>query len=107
MALDAIVVIPARDEEARIAACFQALAAQTISSFETIVVLDACADATETVARDAAERLELGVRFVSGPGQGSGPARRLGMDMAAERFLAAGVPNGLIASHGRRHLPGA
>jgi glycosyltransferase involved in cell wall biosynthesis len=59
MALDAIVVIPARDEEARIAACLQALAAQTISSFETIVVLDACADSTERVTTRAAERLGL------------------------------------------------
>jgi glucosyl-3-phosphoglycerate synthase len=97
MALDAITVIPARNEQARIAACLQALAAQTISSFETIVVLDACADSTESVARRTAERLGLTVHFISGPGRGSGPARRLGMDLAADRLLAAGVPNGLIA----------
>jgi glucosyl-3-phosphoglycerate synthase len=97
MALDAIVVIPARDEEARIAACLQALAAQTTAAFETIVVLDACADATEWVTRRTAEGLGLTVEVISGPGEGSGPARRLGMDLAADRLLAAGVPGGLIA----------
>ena len=98
MALDAIVVIPARDEEARIAACLHALAAQTISSFETIVVLDACADATESVTARTAGRLGLAVQLISGPGAGSGPARKLGMDLAADRLLAAGAPDGLIAS---------
>ncbi len=97
MALDAIVVIPARDEEARIPACLRALAAQTISSFETIVVLDACADATATVTRRTAEHLGLSVQLISGPGAGSGAARRLGMGLAAERLLDAGMPNGLIA----------
>ncbi len=97
MALDAIVVIPARDEEDRIAACLQALAAQTVSSFETIVVLDACADATGEVSSRAADDLGLTVRLISGPGAWSGPARRLGMDLAAERLFAAGVPDGLIA----------
>jgi glucosyl-3-phosphoglycerate synthase len=98
MAVDAIVVIPARDEEARIAACLHALAAQTISSFETIVVLDACADATESVTERTAERLGLTVHLIFGPGAGSGPARKLGMDLAADRLLAAGAPDGLIAS---------
>ncbi len=98
MALDAIVVVPARNEEDRIAACLQALAAQTISSFETIVVLDACDDATEEVAEGTAERLGLTLQLISGPGLGSGPARRLGMDLAAERLVAAGMPGGLIAS---------
>ncbi len=98
MALDAIIVIPARDEEGRIAACLHALAAQTISSFETIVVLDACADATESVTARTAGRLGLTVQLISGPGAGSGPARKLGMDLAADRLLAAGAPDGLIAS---------
>jgi glucosyl-3-phosphoglycerate synthase len=97
MALDAIVVIPARNEEARIAACLQALARQSISNFETIVVLDACADTTEEVTKHAAKRLGLSIHLTSGPGAGSGPARRLGMDLAAERLLAAGMPDGLIA----------
>ena len=98
MALDAVVVIPARDEEDRIAACLHALAAQTVSSFETIVVLDACADATESLTARTAERLGLTIQLIPGPGAGSGPARKLGMDLAAERLLAAGAPDGLIAS---------
>jgi glucosyl-3-phosphoglycerate synthase len=97
VALEAIVVIPARDEEARIAACLRALAAQTTSTFETIVVLDACVDATEGITRRTAERLGLTIEVIPGPGAGSGPARRLGMDLAADRLLAAGVPGGLIA----------
>jgi glucosyl-3-phosphoglycerate synthase len=98
MALAAIVVIPARDEEARIASCLHALAGQTISSFETIIVLDACTDATEDVTKRAAARLGLTVHLISGPGAGSGPARQLGMDLAAEWLIAAGAPDGLIAS---------
>jgi glucosyl-3-phosphoglycerate synthase len=97
MALDAIVVVPARNEQARIAACLKALARQTISNFETIVVLDACADTTEEVTKRTADGLGLTVHLISGPGAGSGPARRLGMDLAAERLIAAGVPDGLIA----------
>ncbi|HEY2656517.1 MAG TPA: glycosyltransferase family 2 protein, partial [Solirubrobacteraceae bacterium] len=98
MTLGAIVVVPARDEEVRIVSCLQALADQTISSFETIVVLDGCTDATEEVARRTASCLGLTIHLVSGPGEGSGPARRLGMDLAAERLSAAGAPEGLIAS---------
>lgn len=97
MALEAVVVIPARDEEACIALCLQALAAQTISTFETVVVLDACADATEQVTERTADRLGLNVHLIDGPGAGSGPARRLGMEFAAERLLAADAPEGLIA----------
>jgi glucosyl-3-phosphoglycerate synthase len=98
MTLVAMVVVPARDEEARIVSCLQALAGQTISSFETIVVLDGCTDATEEATRRTAAGLGLIVHLISGPGEGSGPARRLGMDLAAERLIAAGAPDGLIAS---------
>ena len=98
MPIEAIVVVPARDEEGRIASCLQALATQTISSFETIVVLDGCTDATEEVTRRTAASLGLTVHLISGPGEGSGPARRLGMDLAAERLIAADAPQGIIAS---------
>ena len=99
MALDAIVVIPARDEEARIAACLQALAAQTIVELRDdrrprrLHRRHRAGDH----ARRRAPRTRR-PRSSSGPGAGSGPARRLGMDLAAERLLAAGAPDGLIAS---------
>jgi glucosyl-3-phosphoglycerate synthase len=98
--VEAIIVIPARDEEAQIAACLHALAAQTTGSdaFEVIVVLDRCADRTGAVATDAARELGLALTLLEGPGAGTGPARRLGMDEACRRLCDLGTPLGLIAS---------
>ncbi|HLI60497.1 MAG TPA: glucosyl-3-phosphoglycerate synthase [Solirubrobacteraceae bacterium] len=97
---EAIVVIPARDEEARIAACLRALAAQTVGveRFEVIVVLDRCSDRTGEVATTAAEHLRLALTALEGPGRGTGPARRLGMDAACRRLHGLARPQGLIAS---------
>jgi glucosyl-3-phosphoglycerate synthase len=101
--LCAVVVIPARDEAERIGECLLALARQeTIGpeSFETIVVLDGCRDATAEAARELAEsepclRMHM-VDLVEA--QGVGRARRLGMDLACERLLSLGRGDGLIAS---------
>lgn len=100
MAPVSVVVIPARDEAGTIAACLTALARQTVGpgAFEAILVADACSDDTEAVARAAAERLGVALTVLQGPGAGSGPARRLGMDAAAERLEALGRRNGLIAT---------
>ncbi|HTT95612.1 MAG TPA: glycosyltransferase, partial [Solirubrobacterales bacterium] len=52
----AVVVVPARDEEARIGACLEALADQVEvdpEEYEIIVVLDACEDATAAVVQAA------------------------------------------------------
>lgn len=100
MAPVSVVVIPARDEAATIAACLTALAHQTVGTggFETILVADACRDDTEAVARAAAERLGVALTVLQGPGAGSGPARRLGMDAAADRLKALGLPDGLVAT---------
>ncbi|MGH2895682.1 MAG: glycosyltransferase, partial [Solirubrobacteraceae bacterium] len=100
MALVSIVVIPARDEAGTIAACLSALAHQTVGpgGFETILVADACSDDTEAVARAAAHRLGLVLTVLHGPGAGSGPARRLGMDAAADRLQELGRSDGLIAT---------
>ena len=100
MAPMTVVVIPARDEARNIAACLAALAHQTVgpAAFEIIIVADACSDDTETVARAAAQRLGLTVTVLQGPGAGSGPARRLGMDAAAARLEALGRGDGLIAT---------
>src|ERR1700761_3600166 len=95
-----VVVVPARDEQDRIGTCLEALAAQTVGRhrFETILVADACRDRTEAVAREAAGRLGLKLTILQGPGEGTGPARKLGMDAAAERLRSLGFPRGLIAT---------
>ncbi len=99
MALTAVVVVPAHDEEHMIAGCLGALARQTVprAGFETIVVLDACADTTAAVVTTTAVQLGLPVRTLRGPGQGPGAARRAGMEAASERLSALGRPDGLIA----------
>ena len=99
MALASIVVVPARDEEEQIAGCIAALGAQTVrrEQFEVIVVLDACSDRTADVAASAAHDLSLRFSLLDGPGAGAGAARRAGMDVAADRLLAEGVEDGLVA----------
>jgi glucosyl-3-phosphoglycerate synthase len=102
-----VVVVPARDEQDRIAACVRALAAQTVGTdaFELILVADDCRDGTEAVAVAAAERLGVRLTVLSGPGAGTGPARRLGMDAAAARLEALGLHTGLIATTDADTLP--
>ncbi len=99
MAVEAVVVIPARDEEALITGCLRALAAQTVprDRFETIVVLDACRDRTQVLVAEAAAELGLRITTLPGPGRGAGAARRTGMDAACHRLICAGQPEGLIA----------
>jgi glucosyl-3-phosphoglycerate synthase len=98
--LDAVVVIPARNEQDLIAACLRALGAQTVGTdtFEVIVVLDGCTDRTEEVTTVVAATSGLSLTMVQGPGRGSGAARRTGMELACERLLDAGRPDGLIAT---------
>jgi glycosyltransferase involved in cell wall biosynthesis len=104
-----VVVVPARDEEARIAACIEALAAQTtgVDAFEVIVVADACGDRTEAVARAVADRHGVALSVLAGAGTGTGPARRLGMDAAAARLAEIGRPDGLIATTDADSVPAA
>lgn len=99
--LQACVVVPARDEEDLIGACLLALATQTGATsdeYEVLLVLDRCTDGTEARAREVASAYpSLRLRFIYGPGEGSGPARRVGMDAACSRLLRVGRPEGLIA----------
>jgi glucosyl-3-phosphoglycerate synthase len=102
-ALLAVVVVPARDEASRIEACLLALAEQRgvrPSSYEVIVVLDGCVDATaEVVSEVAARERELRVLVLTlARSQGVGWARRRGMDLGCERLLDLGRGGGLIAS---------
>jgi glucosyl-3-phosphoglycerate synthase len=101
--LQAIVVVPARDEAARIDACLRALARQQDippGSFEVIVVLDGCGDDTSQIVDEAARTgryPQVHTIMLDHP-EGVGRARRLGMDMAYQRLLALGRDDGLIAS---------
>jgi glycosyltransferase involved in cell wall biosynthesis len=101
--LRAVVVVPARDEQQRIAACITALAGQRDvpgEHYEVIVILDGCTDATAEIARNVADEtrgLRLHQVALDSP-QGVGRARRLGMDLACERLLSLGRTDGLIAS---------
>ncbi|HTZ85992.1 MAG TPA: glucosyl-3-phosphoglycerate synthase [Solirubrobacteraceae bacterium] len=101
--LRAVVVVPARNEEQRIASCLRALAQQRdvqASHYEVIVVLDGCTDATPVRLQEIAlSEPELRVHQVSLPAwAGVGRARRLGMDLACGRLLSVGRRDGLIAS---------
>ena len=102
-----MVVVPARDEERLIEGCLEAIAGQTVTpcAFETIVVADGCRDRTAEVARAAARRLGLRLTVLEGPGAGPGPARRLGMDAAADRLHSLGLGRGLIATTDADSIP--
>jgi glycosyl transferase family 2 len=100
-ALRACVVVPARDEEALVGACLDALGAQDClapGEYEVLLVLDRCVDATESVARATAHRGGLTLLVLESLGTGVGHARRHGMDVAWERLTAVGrTDDGLIA----------
>jgi glucosyl-3-phosphoglycerate synthase len=99
--LKACVVVPARNEEDLIATSLRALATQIKvepHKYEVLLVLDGCTDATRERATEVANahpRLKL--HFLHGPGQGSGHARRTGMEAACERLSGLERPEGLIA----------
>jgi glucosyl-3-phosphoglycerate synthase len=100
-ALKVSVVLPARNEEDLIGSCLRALALQKIppEEYEVLLVLDRCTDATRERALEVAgEFPEQRLQLLYGPGEGSGHARRVGMDTACERLLRLGRPHGLISS---------
>jgi glycosyltransferase involved in cell wall biosynthesis len=100
-ALRACVVVPARNEEALIGSCLEALAAQAgvePSAYEVLLILDRCTDRTEARARDiSTDHPRLRLHLLEGSGEGSGPARRVGMDVASARLLRVSRPGGLLA----------
>jgi glycosyltransferase involved in cell wall biosynthesis len=101
--LHATVVIPARDEALRIAACLQALSAQrdmAAGSYEVILILDGCRDHTLQVIQRATGHLDhpaFHTVALQCP-EGVGRARRLGMDIACRRLQQIGREDGLITS---------
>jgi glucosyl-3-phosphoglycerate synthase len=100
--LRASIVVPARDEEALVGACLEALADQRDvepSAYEVLLVLDGCSDATAARAAQAGARHPaLRLHVIDEPAAGVGRARRLGMDIACERLLELGRPGALVAT---------
>ncbi|HKH38506.1 MAG TPA: glycosyltransferase [Rubrobacter sp.] len=100
-ALRACVVVPARDEEDLIESCLEALATQervAHHEYEVLLILDRCTDETEERAREiGGVHPSLKLHFLDGPGEGSGPARRVGMDAVCARLLQVGRPEAIIA----------
>ena len=100
-ALRACVIVPARNEEDLVTSCLEALATQervAHHEYEVLLILDRCTDGTEERAREiGGVHPSLNLRFLHGPGEGSGPARKVGMDAACARLLQVGRPEGLIA----------
>lgn len=101
-ALEVSVVVPARNEEDLVGSCLRALALQQKISpeeYEVLLVLDRCTDATRERALEVTEEFpELRLQLLYGPGEGSGHARRVGMEAACERLLGLGRPHALISS---------
>jgi glucosyl-3-phosphoglycerate synthase len=101
--LQAIVVVPARDEAPHIATCLHALRAQrdmTPGSYEVILILDGCRDDTLQVIQQTTRHVhQPAFHTVTLPRpQGVGRARRLGMDIACRRLMQVGREEALIAS---------
>jgi glucosyl-3-phosphoglycerate synthase len=101
-ALRAVVVVPARNEERRVGACLDALAAQIEvdpAAYEAIVVLDACSDGTAREVEEARRRWPaFRLHVLPGPGRGAGPARATGMDVACARLESVGRAETLLAT---------
>lgn len=109
--LIACVVVPARDEQERIAGCIAALAGQDgvrRDQYEVLLVLDACRDRTrERALAEAARRPGLRMHVLAAERPGAGSSRRTGMDVACARLEAVGRPHGLIASTDADSAPDA
>lgn len=83
--ISAVIVIPARNEEKRLPACLQALAASRLPGVAILVVANNCTDKTREVAVASAEALSLPLQVVTyhlAGHQGVGTARRLGCEAA-------------------------
>lgn len=83
--ISAVVVIPARNEEQRLPACLQALAASRLPGVAVLIVANNCTDRTCEVAAATAEALLLPLQVLTchlADHQGVGTARRLGCDAA-------------------------
>jgi glucosyl-3-phosphoglycerate synthase len=94
------VVVPARDDEAALGPVLRALAEQddvAPETYEVIVVLAGCRDATRAEAVAAGdEHAALRLTLVETGDDGAAAARRTGLDLACHRLLAIGREHGRI-----------
>lgn len=82
------VVIPARNEARRIAACIEALAAQADSTLALFIVVNNTQDETATLARDCCKDLKVQAEIAEialPPEHGVGTARRIGAKLALRK----------------------
>ncbi|MBE7199109.1 MAG: glycosyltransferase [Parafilimonas terrae] len=98
----AIVAVPVRNEEERIAACLQAIDAQegvAPGSLGLVLFLNNCTDRTEAIVADVVPTLSIAVRVrvENNPNAHAGWARRRAMDAAAA-WLGDDSPTGIILS---------
>lgn len=107
-AAPAIVAIPACNEASRIEGCLAALATQRdpygapvpAGAFAILVYANNCSDDTVAVAERFAETCPHPIHVVparhSPERANAGWARKMAMDLAADRLEAAGITNGLL-----------
>jgi glycosyltransferase involved in cell wall biosynthesis len=93
---DAVIAIPAKNEEERIGACLKSLSHQTYCHpFGVVVVANNCTDLTADLAR-AYQTSQMTVKVVEvdlpPPKANAGQARRIALDFAAEIVK----PNGIL-----------
>lgn len=92
---ESVVAIPVRNEAERIGPCLSALNAQIMPPDVVVLLLNNCTDGTLAVARSLAPRLRFRldiVRRTLPPEQATaGHARRLAMQLAAERVGDGGI----------------
>ncbi len=81
------IIIPAYNEERHLAACLQAIAAQTVVPFEVIVVDNNSTDATAAIARQHRKQLPM-LRVVAAKDQGRVYARNAGFNAATGDIFA-------------------
>lgn len=87
-----VVIVPARNEAARIGTCLAALARQAGPQVAVVLVANNCNDDTEVVAANAARDLGLHLQIHQislPPGAGVGTARRLGCAQAMTAYPQA------------------
>lgn len=107
---DAVVAVPVRNEEERIAACLLALDAQdglAPGSLGLVMFLNNCTDRTEAIVADLVPRLSIPVRILveDFAGAHAGWARRRAMDAAAAWLGDAGQAGIILSTDADSRVP--
>lgn len=107
---DAIVAVPVRNEEERIAACLRAIDAQAglaPGSLGLVLFLNNCTDRTEAIVADLVPDLSIPVRVLveTFPGAHAGWARRRAMDAAAAWLGESGNAGIILSTDADSRVP--